>query len=177
MKQLIVYSSQGGNTKKLAEEIFRQLPDEKDIKTVAEAPDPSGYDVVCIGFWFKSGQPDPAAQEYLKKCGNCKVFLFASHGAASGSEHAKMGMNKAIELTGGAKVAGTFSCQGEVPAQVMETAAGKDPQPPWLKDAPSAKGHPNGNDFMNLSEALIKAGLKTAATPADGSVVDGSHAM
>ncbi len=30
---------------------------------------------------------------------------------------------------------------------------------------------------MNLSEALIKAGLKTAATPAGGSVVDGSHAM
>jgi len=161
MKQLVVYSSQGGNTQKLAEEVFRQLPDEKDIKPVAEAPDPSGYDVVCVGFWFKAGQPDPASREYLKKCGNCKVFLFASHGAAAGSDHAKMGMNKAIELTDGATVAGTFSCQGEVPAKVMETAANKDPQPPWLKDASTAHGHPDGNDFMNLSEALIAAGLKT----------------
>ncbi len=177
MKQLIVYSSQGGNTKKLAEEIFRQLPDEKDIKPVAGAPDPSGYDVVCMGFWLKAGQPDPAAQEYLKKCGGCKVFLFASHGAAASSEHAKMGMNKAIELTDGATIAGTFSCQGEVPAKVMETASGKDPQPPWFKDAANAKGHPNGNDFMNLSEALIKAGLKPTAKPSGGSVVEGSHAM
>jgi len=177
MKQLIVYSSQGGNTKKLAEEIFRQLPDEKDIKPVAQAPDPSGYDIVCLGFWFKAGQPDPAAQEYLKKCGGCKVFLFASHGAAAGSEHAKMGMNKAIELTGGATIAGTFSCQGEVPAKVMETASGKNPQPPWFKDAADAKGHPNGNDFMNLSDALIKAGLKPTAKPSGGSVVEGSHAM
>ena len=68
MKKLTVYSSQGGNTKKLAEELFKQLPDEKDIAPVSDAPDPSGYDVVCIGFWLKGGQPDPAAQEYLKKC-------------------------------------------------------------------------------------------------------------
>jgi len=161
MKHLVVFSSQGGNTKKLAEEIFRQLPEEKDIQSVAETADPSGYDVICVGFWFKAGQPDPASQEYLKKCSNCKVFLFASHGAASESEHAKMGMNKAVELTNGATVVGTFSCQGEVPAKVMETAANKDPRPPWLKDAPTAQGHPNGNDFMNLSEALIAAGLKT----------------
>ena len=177
MKQLIVYSSQGGNTKKLAEEIFRQLPDEKDIKPVAQAPDPSGYDVVCVGFWFKAGHPDPAAQEYLKKCSGSKVFLFATHGAAADSEHAKMGMNKAIELTGGARIAGTFSCQGEVPTKIMETARSKDPQPPWVKDAPMAKGHPNGNDFMELSEALIKAGLKTMAKPSSGSVVEGTHAM
>ena len=172
MKQLVVYSSQSGNTQKLAEEIFRQLPDEKDIKPVAEAPSPSGYDLVYVGFWFKAGQPDPASMEYLKKCSNSKIFLFASHGAAAGSEPAKMGMNKAIEATGGATVAGTFSCPGEVPDQVMETAAAKDPQPPWLKDAPEAKGHPNGNDFMNLSEALIAAGLKTKFEKSHGILRD-----
>jgi flavodoxin len=160
MKQLVVYSSQGGNTQKLAEEVFRQLLDEKDIKPVAEAPDPSGYDVVCVGFWFKGGQPDPASLEYLKKCGNCKVFFFATHGAAAESDHAKMGMNKAIEATGGATVAGTFSCPGAVAAKVLETAAAKNPQPPWLKDAPDAEGHPNGNDLIALGEALVKAGLR-----------------
>jgi flavodoxin len=172
MKQLIVYSSQGGNTKKLAEEIFRQLVDEKDIKFVAEAPDPSGYDVIFVGFWLKGGQPDPSGQEYLKKCGNSKVFFFATHGAAAQSDHAKMGMNKAIEATGGATVAGTFSCQGEVQAKVMEAAAGKDPQPPWLKDAADAAGHPNGNDFMNLSEALIAAKLKTKHEKSHGIMRD-----
>ena len=177
MKHLVVYSSQGGNTKKLAEEIFRQLPEDKEIAPLAQAPDPSGFDVVCVGFWFKAGQPDPDSQEYLKKCSGVKVFLFASHGAAPGSEHAKMGMNKARELAGDATIIGSFDCQGEVPDKVMETAANKDPQPPWLKDAPAAKGHPDASDFMALSEALVKAGLKSGPQSGSGSVVEGSHAM
>jgi flavodoxin len=170
MKNLIVYSSQGGNTKKLAEELFKQLPDDKDIMPIAEAPDPAGYDLVYVGFWLKAGQPDPAAQEYLKKCTD-KLFLFATHGAAPDSDHAKMALNKAGELATQATVIGRFSCQGEVPAKVMENAANKNPQPPWLPDAPTAKGHPDGNDFMNLSEALIAAGLKTKAEKSTGSML------
>jgi len=177
MKHLVIYSSQGGNTRKLAEEIFRQLPDEKEISPVSETVDPTQYDIVCLGFWFKGGQPDPASQEYLKKCKGRKIFLFATHGAAKGSEHQKMGMNKAIELAEGATIMGTFSCQGEVPEKVLQSAAEKKPQPPWLNDASEAKGHPDNQDFMDLSEALITAGLKSAAQPAGGSVVDGSHAM
>ncbi len=177
MKKLVVYSSAGGNTKKLAEELFKQLGDDKEIASVNDAPAPAGYDVVCVGFWLKGGKPDPAAQEYLKKCSG-KIFLFATHGAAADSNHAKMGVNKAEELAANATVIGRFSCQGEVPAKVMETAAGKDPQPPWLADAPAAKGHPNGSDFMNLSEVLISAGLTTEAPDSHkGPVVDGSHAM
>ncbi len=178
MKQLVVYSSQGGNTKKLAEEVFRQLDEEnKDIAAVNNAPDPSGYDVVCVGFWLKGGEPDPAAQEYLKKCKSGKVFLFATHGAAPGSNVAAQGMNAAMEMVDGATVIGTFSCQGEVPEKVLQAAANKDPQPPWLKDAPAAKGHPNGTDFMNLSDALVKAGLKPEPPSSKGSVVTGDHAM
>ncbi len=178
MKQLVVYSSQGGNTKKLAEELFKQLPEEnKDIAPVSEAPDPSGYDVVCVGFWLKGGEPDPAARDYLKKCKSGKIFLFATHGAAPGSTPAARGMNAAMELVDGATVIGTFSCQGEVPEKVLQNAANKDPQPPWLKDAPAAKGHPDGTDFMNLSEALVKAGLKPQPSAPGGSVVTGDHAM
>jgi len=170
MKKLVVYSSAGGNTKKLAEELFKQLVDDKEIAPVDGAPDPAGFDVVCVGFWLKGGQPDPAAQEYLKKCSG-KIFLFATHGAAPGSDHATMGLNKAGELAANATVIGSFNCQGEVPAKVMENAANKDPQPPWLADAPAAKGHPDGSDFMNLSEALITAGLKSKAEKSTGSML------
>jgi len=177
MKKLVVYSSAGGNTRKLAEELFKQFGEDTEISPVNGAPAPSGYDLVCVGFWLKGGQPDPEAQEYLKKCSG-KVFLFATHGAAPDSNHARMALNKAEELTNNATIVGRFSCQGEVPQKVMDTAASKDPQPPWLADAPAAKGHPNGSDFMDLSEALIKAGLKTAADdPHHGPVIDGSHAM
>lgn len=173
MKYLVVYSSQGGNTKKLAEEVYRQLPDEnKDIFPVKKAPDPQGYDVVCVGFWFKGGEPDPESRQYLKKCSSGKVFLFATHGAANDSEHVIMGMNRAKELVAGAEIIGSFNCQGEVPEKVIETAANKDPQPPWLKDAEAAKGHPDSKDLMALSEAMVKAGLKTAGKdPGRGPII------
>jgi hypothetical protein len=86
-------------------------------------------------------------------------------------------MNKAGELTAGANIIGSFSCQGEVAQKVMDNAANKDPQPPWLADAPAAKGHPNGNDFMDLSDALIAAGLKSKSEKTKGGLIEGSHAM
>ncbi len=163
MKHLVVYSSPGGNTQKLAEELFRRLPEEKDIQPISESPDPADFDVICVGFWFKGGQPDAASQEYLKKCRNKKVFLFATHGAATESDLVRMGMNKAAELVDEDSVIGNFSCQGEVPAKFLEDAANKDPQPPWLNDAPAAQGHPNSDDFANLYKAITDADLVTPA--------------
>lgn len=164
MKQLVVYSSQSGNTKKLADTVFSRMAGDKDIAAVAQAPDPSGYDIVAVGFWFQGGQPDPASQAFLKKCSG-KVFLFATHGAATSSDHATMGMNKAMELVPGT-VVGSFHCPGQVPEKVMEGAANKDPQPPWYKDAPAANGHPNGDDLYELVTAMEKAGL--AEPPKEG---------
>jgi Flavodoxin len=90
MKSIIVYSSQTGNTKKLAEAIYDFLSDEKSICTIEDAPDPSGFDLVCLGFWLMAGKPDPKSQEYLKRISNQKIyFCFATHGAASQSEHAQ----------------------------------------------------------------------------------------
>lgn len=177
MKYLVVYSSPGGNTRKLAEELFKQIPEEnKEIAPVKEAPDPGDYDVVCVGFWIKAGQPDPDSQEYLKKCRN-KVFLFATHGAAPDSEHAKTAMNKAVELAEDATVIGCFSCQGEVPEKVIENASQKVPPPGWLDDAPSAKGHPDSSDFVALSNALVKAGIKPEPQKDSGPPITGDHAM
>ncbi len=166
MKQLVVYSSRSGNTKKLAEFIFSRLAGEKEITSVAEAPDPSGYDEVAVGFWVKAGQPDPDSQAYLKKCTAVgRLFLFATHGSAANSNYAAIGINRARELAAGAQIVGCFDCPGEVSAKTLENAANKDPQPAWLKDAPTAKGHPNSDDFYKLAEALEEAGLVEKRLP------------
>lgn len=167
MKNLVVYSSQSGNTRRLAEELFKHLPEGADIVAVAEAPDPKGYDVIALGFWFKAGGPDPAAQEFLKKCVGKKLFLFATHAIAPGSEGTAYGMNKARELAPGATVLGTFSCYGEVPGKVKETMANKNPQPPWLAGAGKADGHPDQADFNGLADALEAAGLKAKKQPGE----------
>lgn len=150
MKALVVYSSKSGNTKKLADALYDALQCEKDLFSIADKPDPSGYDFVAAGFWLMAGQPDPETQEFLPNIGEKDVFLFATHGAGKDSDHAKNAMNKAKSLAAPARICGTFNCQGQVAEKVMEKAAAKDPQPPWLADAPAAKGHPDAEDIRQL---------------------------
>lgn len=158
MKSLIVYASQTGNTKKLAETIGENLSGEMLICSVDEAPDPADYDFVALGFWLQGGKPDPKSSGYLERLkGHKNLFLFATHGADPGSEHAKNAMAHARSLARGANVAGAFSCFGEVNPKVLEKVKAK-PQPPvWLDDAPRAVGHPNEDDLKDLRASLAAA--------------------
>jgi len=156
MKSLIVFSSTTGNTRKLAETAYEILPGERTLQPVAEAGSPEGYDLVCVAFHFKAGKPDPATQKYLAEIGRQKLILIATHGAAKDSDHARKGMQAAREMAADADILATFSCQGEVDAAFMEKAAAKPQPPPWLGDAPSAKGHPDETDLAQLKNLLIK---------------------
>ena len=68
MKSLVVYSSQTGNTQKLAESVYAVLPGEKEIWPVDEAPAPENFDVVAAGFWLQAGKPDPKAAAWQFFC-------------------------------------------------------------------------------------------------------------
>jgi flavodoxin I len=154
MKSLVVYSSQTGNTQKLAESVYAALPGEKEIWLVDEAPAPENFDVVAAGFWLQAGKPDPKAAAYLARVKNTRLFLFATHGAAAGSAHARNAMDHARNLAPDASVIGTFSCQGEVSPKVLEKIRAKDPQPPWIQDAAGAVGHPGAEDIARLDDVI-----------------------
>ncbi len=154
MKSLVVYSSQTGHTKMLAEAVFDALPDEKEIHPVDEAPDPRGYDLIALGFWLKGGNPDPKSQEYLKKITQTRLFLFATHGAKPDSDHAKRAMETAKSLAQGAEIVGTFNCQGEVNPGLLEKVKTRPNPPEWIDDADTAIGHPNENDIRRLKETI-----------------------
>jgi flavodoxin len=158
MKSLIVYSSQSGNTRKLAESLYEVLQGEKEIYPVDEAPDAlSDFDLIAVGFWFQGGKPDSKTNRFLPLLAGRQIFLFATHGAAKGSPHAQQGMAAAKELAAGAYVIGTFSCQGEVGRKVLEAAAAKPEPPLWLADGPAAKGHPDKNDLDELRRQITAA--------------------
>ena len=150
MKSLVVYSSQSGNTQKLAEAVYAALPGGKEIMPVDEAPETEGYDCVAVGFWLQAGKPDPKTAAYLARVKDTRLFLFATHGAATGSAHARNAMDYARSLAPDASVIGSFSCQGEVNPKVLEKIRAKDPQPPWIQDADGAVGHPNPEDVVKL---------------------------
>lgn len=130
----------------------------KTVCHIKKAPDPAGYDLVVIGFWLQAGKPDPLSAEYLAGLGDVKLFLVATHGAAADSAHAQNGMAQAKSLAASARIAGTFNCQGEVNPALLDKVRKKDPQPPWIGDAPGAIGHPDATDIEQLTKA-IKTGL------------------
>jgi flavodoxin len=154
MKSLVVYSSQTGNTRKLAEAVFDILPGEKALYPVDEAPDPSDYGFIAVGFWLMNGKPDPKSTKYLVKVGKKPLFLFATHGAGDGSDHAIYAMQLAKSLASESDIRGTYSCQGEVNPRILEKASKKTDPPVWLADALDAIGHPNDADIEVLSYQL-----------------------
>jgi predicted pyridoxine 5'-phosphate oxidase superfamily flavin-nucleotide-binding protein len=91
---------------------------------------------------------------YLEKIDHANLFLFATHGAAADSAHARNAMEQAKSLAPSARIAGTFNCQGEVNPAFLEKAREKDPQPPWIGDADTAAGHPDRSDLERLGETL-----------------------
>lgn len=160
MKNLIVYSSKSGNTRKLAEAVYDFLPGENVMKSVEEKPDTKGYDLVVVGFWLQAGKADPGSYEYLENLVPANLFLFATHGAGTDSPHAQNAMEGARSLVASSLVLGAFNCQGEVKEEFLEKVQKKDPQPPWVKDAGNAVGHPNAHDIANLQVVLEKAVAK-----------------
>jgi len=126
----------------------------KKVFAIHEAPEPYGYDLVFLGFWLQAGKPDPRSAEYLTKIGKTKLFLFATHGAATGSAYAQNAMASAITLAPSAVIVGTFSCQGEVNQNFLDKARLKKPQPAWIEDAKTAKGHPDSYDIGRLLKVL-----------------------
>lgn len=157
MKSLIVYSSQTENTKKLADTIYESLGGEKDIFPIDKAPSSEGYDLIAIGFWLMAGKPDPKSSEYLEKIGKgARLFLFATHGASSSSDHVENAMNLARSLAKDAEIAGIFTCQGEVNPKVLEKVKQKPEPPVWIGDADQAVGHPNEEDLSTLKQIIAK---------------------
>jgi flavodoxin len=159
MKSLVVYSSQTGNTKKLAEAVFEALPDEKEIFELGEAPDPAAYDLVAVGFWFKSGKPNPETMEFLPKLSGKALFIFATHGAPVEYDHVAKGLEEAKRAASGAKILGGFSCMGAVNPKVLEKVRTMpdEKQPLWISRAEEAVGHPDESDIRNLKESVATA--------------------
>jgi flavodoxin len=148
-----------GNTKKLAEAVYEALPDEKEIFELGEAPDPAGYDLVAVGFWFKSGKPNPETMEYLTKLLGKSVFIFATHGAPVEYDHVANGLEEAKGATGGATILGSFSCMGAVNPEVLEKVRSmpEEKQPVWISRAEEAVGHPDEGDIQGLKDAVAEA--------------------
>jgi len=154
-KTLVTYFSRTGNTKKVAETIFKALDGEKDLKPMDEDLGVAEYSLVFIGFPVQSHSVPYKVEVFLKRVpAGKKIALFCTHGSLPGHKLSREALEYAVVLTSKAKVLGTFACRGKLSLSALEVL-GKSPEhQEWIEMAASANTHPNETD---LEEAVFFA--------------------
>jgi len=160
-KWLVVYSSNTGNTKQVAEAMVEELADKAVLKDVKEKPSIDGFDVVVTGFWVARGGPDRFSKEFLASIKDKQVVLFQTLGADPISEHAVTSLAKAAYLVGeDCNILGTFSCRGKINPALLEKRKNLPTDNPHhhseanLKRWEAAAAHPDSAD-LDRARAFI----------------------
>lgn len=167
MKILVVYSSETGNTAKVAQAVYEAVP-EAEIYSVDEAPEPEAYDLIFCGFWVNKGTADRKSRDYLANISGRNLALFATLGAYPDSNHAKKSLDAAADLIPDCKVISRFICQGAIAPKVkawMETLPADHSHAPdearrqrWR----DAESHPDQKDIANAGKWAVETVKKLA---------------
>jgi len=120
MKVLVAYMSKTGNTKKVAEAIFGEITDDKEIKPINEVDSIEKYDLAFLGFpVIKEGLDGKAATFLKKQCINGRnVVLFVTHAAPEDHPDLPPMLEKFRQAADGAYLVDMFDCQGELAKNV-----------------------------------------------------------
>jgi flavodoxin len=111
--------SSTGNTKKVAEAIFGEIQEEKEIKRVNEVDSLDGYDLAFLGSPVHAERPDGKAKAFLEQHTKGKsVALFITHAAHEDAEELPLFLAKFRDAAAGADLLGIFDCQGQLPSMM-----------------------------------------------------------
>ena len=162
MSYSIVYSSQTGNTKQLAETLRETLPQEgcRYFGTPAEAA--AEADTLYVGFWTDKGKADADTLEFLQQLRGKQIFLFGTAGFGGSVpyfEKILAATRKALD--GSNTVIGSFMCQGKMPVSVRQRYEAMKAQPAHIPNLDAlianfdkALSHPDAADLEQLKQAV-----------------------
>ena len=147
--------SQTGNTKKIAEAIYRELKGEKEIKPISEVKDLGGYDLAFIGFPILQFDIPPVVKSFLSaNTKGKKIAIFMTHAVPEGFEaiHSWTGSYKQAAV--GADIVGAFDCQGELAQPIIDMLLkSDDPQMKAFGEmGPLTKGQPDESRVRKAKE-------------------------
>lgn len=170
MKILIIYSSQTGNTKAVAEAIYEEFKDYATLIPMDQAKNYKleNYDYVFAGFWVDKGYPNKEAMDFLKSIRNCNIGLFATLGAYPYSMQASRVFYRAGEVIDESnRVIGTFICQGGIPKEKLDEINSRPPSHPRYPTPIQTlarnigQQHPNEEDFTAARKLFRKIVSRT----------------
>ncbi|MGQ9720478.1 MAG: flavodoxin family protein [Candidatus Jordarchaeum sp.] len=119
MKILVAYWTQTGNTEKIAEAIYDEIKEEKELKKLNEVDNLDGYDLAFIGFPINAFGPAAPGKKFLEKNAKGKnIALFITHAAPEDMEELQEWLARCKEPAVEANLVGFFDCQGELSEQI-----------------------------------------------------------
>lgn len=154
-KVLVTYFSRTGNTEKVAQAIYDEVNDTKNIKPVEELneEDMQNHSLIFIGFPVYSHSVPFIMEKILRSIPpGKKIALFSTHGSFRGSPLSKEALEYASTLAAGAQILGTFYCRGKVSHQAMEQFEKTPEHQTWVEMAASARTHPDKSDLDEARE-------------------------
>lgn len=160
MKTLITYSSQTGNTKKVADAVSKAFTG-AELKDISEV-DHLDYDLIVVGTWIDKSTADTKALKFIETIKDKKTAFFYTLGAYPDSDHAKdcTANIKNLFETNNNEVIGHFHCQGAINPKLiawmsqLPTEHPHSPNPDRIKRWEDAKSHPNEKDLADAKEAF-----------------------
>lgn len=156
----IIYSSNTGNTKTVAEAIKKELTSENLAyfgKVSEEIPD---ADIYFIGSWTNKGNASDDIIEFVKKIENKKIAYFGTTGYGGSESYYKTLFERIkTNIDSSNKILGYFYCQGKMPIQVRERYIKMITENPEdsnlkisIKNFDEALSHPDNEDLENAKK-------------------------
>lgn len=148
MKVLVAYLSQTGNTRRVAEAIYEEIEEEKELRPLSEVESLEGYDLAFIGFPIHASNPAAEARAFLEeKARGRRVAVFVTHAAPEDHEETRKYLENCLASLSGADLIGMFDCQGELAQAVIDILAKSDnPQHRQFAEyGPQIRGQPDAS--------------------------------
>lgn len=122
MKVQIIYSSLTGCTKKVANAIFNGIDvEQKTIHDLKDGVPTIDGDILLLGYWGISGQPNDEMKAFLKTIKGKAVGIFCTLGYYADSAHARQTLEAGLNLVKeDNEVIGGFVCNGAVAQNLID---------------------------------------------------------
>lgn len=166
-KYLVVYSSETGNTKMIADEIYSAIHDsDKELLNVRQWNGTHVAETYFIGFWANRGSCSLEIIDLLSSLHDKNVALFGTCGMGTSAEYYRsLESTVAAWLSSDNNLLGWYLCQGKMPMQVRdkyESCRGRMPDDKldcMIKNFDEALKHPDKQDLLRanvFTDEMIK---------------------
>lgn len=156
MKYAVIYHSETGNTKRVADAIYNALPDgDKTILPIEQADTAPAADVYFVGFSIRNNTCGIETMNFLDQIQGGKVALFATCGYFPADSYKdQLERRLSVWLPDHAEYLGMFLCQGKVDDVQAEKMIQNMPDvESQLKTMfQEGQSHPNDDDLSNAAQ-------------------------